>query len=134
LQSHSTTAASSRKNPAKGRSAVTNGSAILTDTDGRSLWARRFRDLCALHTADLGGLDQISEGEKALIRRCACLNVELERLETQFADVGQADLQSLETYQRASNSLRRLLQALGLERRARDVGPTLSDILRGPPP
>jgi hypothetical protein len=86
--------------------------------------------LCALHTTDLGGLDQISEGEKALIRRCACLNVELERLETQFADVGQADLPSLETYQRASNSLRRLLQALGLQRRPRDVTLTLGQVLR----
>jgi hypothetical protein len=120
--------------PPKTRSRVTNGTSLLADVDRRSQWARRFRDLISLHTVDLGGADMVSEGEKALIRRCAALNVELERMESDFAEAGAATLPALETYQRASNSLRRLLQALGLERRARDVGPTLSEILRGPPP
>ena len=38
-----------------GRSRVTNGSAILPGVDGRSVWARRFRDLMGLHLSDLGG-------------------------------------------------------------------------------
>jgi len=33
-------------------------------------------------------------------------------------------------YQRTSNSLRRLLEAVGLERRARDITPNLRDYLK----
>jgi hypothetical protein len=36
----------------------------------------------------------------------------------------------LETYQRCANSLRRLLEAVGLQRRPRDISPTLSEIAR----
>jgi hypothetical protein len=31
------------------------------------------------------------------------------------------------------NAQRRLLEVLGIERKARDISPTLSDMLRGPP-
>jgi hypothetical protein len=86
--------------------------------------------LCALHISDLGGEDMVSESEKALVRRCAALNCELERMEADFAANGQADLRSLEAFQRCSNTLRRLLQALGLQRRPRDIGPTLGELLR----
>ena len=133
MQSKSTNAAKSRKNPAKGRSAITNGNLLLTDitdADGRGIWHRRFRDLVNLHTSDLGGPDVVSESEKFLIRRCATLNTELERMEIQFAEAGQSTLQQLETYQRASNSLRRLLLALGLQRRSKDITPTLAEYLR----
>ena len=36
------------------RSRVTNGSVLLQNVDGRSGWARRMRDLMALHLSDLG--------------------------------------------------------------------------------
>jgi hypothetical protein len=36
----------------------------------------------------------------------------------------------LDAYQRGANSLRGLLEAVGLERRQKDVGLTLSDLLR----
>jgi hypothetical protein len=51
-------------------------------------------------------------------------------MERQFALDEQASPDDLETYQRVANSLRRLLESVGLQRRAREVGPTLSDILR----
>ena len=51
-------------------------------------------------------------------------------MERQFALDEQASPDDLETYQRCANSLRRLLEAVGLQRRARDVGPSLGDILR----
>ena len=106
------------------RSAVTNGSSLLPNVDGRSLWVRRFRDLLALHLGDLGGADVASEAEKAIARRAACLIVELEQLEQKFATQGASEGGQLDQYQRVSNTLRRLLESLGLERRQRDVTPT----------
>jgi hypothetical protein len=109
---------------------VTSGRDLLPDIDGRTVWARRCRDLVELHLADKGGEVNVSEGERAIIRRAAVLIVELERQEAAFAAAGGApDIASLDAYQRASNSLRRLLEAVGLERRGRDVTPTLSAYL-----
>jgi len=106
------------------RSAITNDSCLLPGIDGRSQWVRRFRDLLALHLSDLGGADIASEAEKAIARRAAVLIVELEQLEQKFATQGASEGGQLDQYQRVSNTLRRLLESLGLERRQRDVTPT----------
>ena len=95
------------------RARVTNGKELLPDVDHRSLWVRRFRDVMALHVAALGGEEAISESEKALVRRAACIVVELEQMEQKFAANGEATVAQLEAYQRASNSLRRLLEVIG---------------------
>jgi hypothetical protein len=108
-----------RKDPQHSR--VTNGSALLPGVDGRSPWVRRAKDIIAAHTSDLGGIDNCSAAEYSLVRRAATLTVELERMEVRFATAGAADVEDLETYQRCANSLRRLLEAIGLQRRARDV-------------
>jgi hypothetical protein len=106
------------------RSRVTNG-CTLPGVDGRSTWVRRLRDLMALHLSDLGGEQAVSEAEKSIVRRAATLTVELERLELRFATAGEATTADLDLYQRTSNSLRRLLEAVGLERRARNITPDL---------
>jgi hypothetical protein len=112
------------------RSRVSNGSALLAGVDGRSTWARRLRDLIELHVADLGGDDNISEAERAIVRRAAVLITELERMECSFAlSEGAPDIATLDAYQRAAGNLRRLLESVGLERRARDVTPTLRTYL-----
>jgi hypothetical protein len=94
---------------------------------------RRLRDLIELHTNDLGGEQGISEAERVLVRRSAMLTLQLELMEQRFAlNDGEASPHQLETYQRVSNSLRRLLESLGLKRRARDVTPpTLEQYLGG---
>jgi hypothetical protein len=109
------------------RSRITNGSALLPGVDGRSPWVRRCKDILASHLSDK---PDASAAEQAIIRRAAVLIVELERLETRFALAGEADPQTLDLYGRTANSLRRLLESVGLQRRARDVTPTLRDILR----
>ena len=43
------------------------------------------------------------------------------RLEAKFATAGEASLLDLEAYGRASNTLRRLLEAVGLQRRPKDT-------------
>ena len=93
------------------------------------MWARRMRDLIEAHTSDLGGTDACSHAERSIVRRVACLSVELEHLEERFANEGQAKPSDLDLYQRTSNSLRRLLEAVGLKRVARDVTPTITQYL-----
>jgi hypothetical protein len=113
----------------QGRSRISNGSALLAGVDGRSTWVRRLRDLIALHLSDLGGDDAVSEAERSIIRRVATLTVELERMEAVFALAGEAKPEQIDLYQRTANSLRRMLESIGLERRARLVSvPTLADI------
>lgn len=116
------------------RSAVTNGSRLLDDVDGRSAWMRRYRDCIAAHEADLGGHDLLSEGQRAIVRTAALLQCQLEKEDAKIAqNNGEASLSQIETYQRASNSLRRLLESLGLNvgRRARTVeGPLTLEAIR----
>ena len=104
--------------------------AALPDVDHRSTWARRLRDLIALHTSDLGGEDNISQAEKSIVRRAAVLTCELERLEVAFAEAGEPQPALLQVYQTTANSLRRLLESGGLQRRSRDVTPTLAQYLQ----
>jgi hypothetical protein len=73
-----------------------------------------------LHLSDLGGERSASEAEKAIVRRTACLIVELEQLARKFALNGCASSAQLLEYGRASNTLRRLLEAVGLQRKPRD--------------
>ena len=103
------------------RSRISNGSSVLPNVDGRSTWVRRLRDLIHLHLADLGGDDVVSEAERSIIRRIATLTVELERMELVFALAGEAKPDQIDLYQRTANSLRRLLESIGLERRARNI-------------
>ncbi len=106
-------------NKSKGCSRVSNGSALFVEKiDGRTPWARRFRDLIELHLADLGGPDNVNEAQCALIRRIATLECECERLEGEFAKPDRiAGAKALDLYSRLSNTLRRLLDALHVDRR-----------------
>jgi hypothetical protein len=107
----------------KQRSRITNGSALLPGVDGRSAWVRRCKDIIAAHVSDLGGEANSSAAERSIIRRAAVLTTELERLEIRFALAGEASDADLDLYQRTAGNLRRLLEAVGLQRRARDVSP-----------
>jgi hypothetical protein len=105
------------------RSRITNGSALLAGVDGRSAWVRRCKDVIDSHLADLGGEDNTSAAERSIIRRASVLTVELERLEKRFALAGEANPEQLDLYQRTAANLRRLLEAVGLQRRSKDVTP-----------
>ena len=95
--------------------------------DGRSIYMRRFRDVFALLLSDAGGEDRVTEGIKSMARRAATITVELERYEAIFADAEDgASPNQLEVYQRMTNTLRRLLEAIGLDRKSKDVTPTVA--------
>lgn len=103
------------------RSRVTNGSALLPRVDGRSAWVRRCKDIIEAHLSDLGGEDNTSVAERSLVRRAAVITTELEMMEARFAAAGHADPGELDLYQRTAGNLRRLLEAIGLQRRAKPV-------------
>ena len=113
--------------PARQRSRIANGSALLPGIDNRSAWVRRCKEVIAAHLSDLGGLDNTSTAEQSIVRRASTLTVELERLEAKFAQAGEASDGDLDLYSRVGGNLRRLLETVGLQRRAKTV-PTLADV------
>jgi len=105
------------------QSRLTNSSRLLPGVNGNSTWVRRCKDIIAAHMSDLGGDDSATQAERSIVRRASVLTVEMERIERQFALAEATDPELLDLYQRTANSLRRLLEAVGLQRRARDVTP-----------
>src|SRR5262245_10514021 len=81
------------------------------------------KDIIALHLSDLGGMDNTSAAERSIIRRASVMTVELERMERAFALAGEASAEDLDIYARVAGNLRRLLESVGLQRRARDISP-----------
>jgi hypothetical protein len=104
-----------------GRSRISNGSAVLDNVDGRSSTARRYRDVLNELISDMGG--DPSGAQTAIARRAAALCVVCEQAEAEMVAGGVLNLAEFTT---AANSLRRLLSDLGLERRAKDISPSLA--------
>jgi hypothetical protein len=114
--------------PASSRSAKTNGRRRFVDGDGRGPWARRWRDLQSLYADDLGGMSALSEFQLGLVGTAATLRCELEKLEGRLS-VGEAV--DLDQFGRLAGHYRRIVETLGIERRAKDVTPqSLADIAR----
>ena len=112
--------------PSRTRSAVSNHQDLLPGLDGRSASARRFRDLVNAFVADMGGLDHCSEIRLGLVRRLAATTVQAEMLEARMVNGEAIDIATLCTL--ASTTVR-LSQRLGLERRARNVTPSVGQYL-----
>jgi hypothetical protein len=76
---------------------------------------------------DLGGRDQLSTIERALVEAFAGAAVTLHNLNTRLALGESIDLGQ---HAQAVSAMVRVASRLGLQRRAKDIGPTLGDILR----
>ena len=100
------------------RSRVTNGRTLFVEADSRGPWGRRFRDVLAEITSDLGGADMLSEGQRQLARRAATISIACERMEGEAAAGAAIDL---ETYGKLTDRLGRAFQRLGLKREPRPV-------------
>jgi hypothetical protein len=110
-----------------GRSRISNGHDVLPDVDGRSVIARRYRDIAnAIFVDQSGGADQCSGARKQLIRRFAAA-VLAEQMESRLANGEQINIQEHATL---SSTLVRLAQRIGIDRVARDVTPSLDEYLR----
>jgi hypothetical protein len=112
-----------RKRHPRQRSRVGNGHKLIAGCDGRGRWVRRLKDLLDEAISDMGGVDNTSAAERHIIRRACVLIVELERLEGKFAQASEVSIDDLDCYGRTAGNMRRLLESVGLQRRARDVTP-----------
>jgi hypothetical protein len=79
---------------------------------------------------DMGGCDNCSMAERSLIRRIATMSVELNRLEVRFAQQEEPAPNYLALYCTLANSMRRLMESVGLQRRAVDITPDLGTYLK----
>jgi len=112
-----------------GKNASKNGKVqlkSLADLDGRTNAARRVQTLVANIEQDLGGRDRLSTAQSQLAQRAALLSAVLEHQEAEWVSNGEIDL---EDYTRALNSMARVLQILGVERRTRNATPSLGEYL-----
>jgi hypothetical protein len=94
------------------RSAITNDPLMLRGVDGRSVIARRYRDVAIALADDLGGQKTLNELTKILLRQAAALTVQVEYLQTKIVAGDDIDLEQLT---RLTNVLGRTLHRLGLK-------------------
>ena len=95
--------------------------------DRRTSAAKAFDKLVADIEADLGGRDQLSTIQLVLIEAFAGAAVTLQHLNTRLALGQEIDLGQ---YAQTVSAMVRVASRLGLRRRARDLTPTLRDLLR----
>lgn len=96
----------------------------LDSLDRRTAASRRARELIEAIEADLGGGDHLSQGQRQLVQRAAVLGTFIESCEAKWLGGTAVDLAD---YLAAINSQRRVLATIGLERRAREVTPSVAD-------
>jgi hypothetical protein len=101
----------------------------LRDADARRGPHRRVREFARRLASDLGGSEVLSIAQQQLIQRAAMLAALCEHTETCLL-LGREDI-SIPDYLAAISVQKRLLEALGLERRQRDVTPpSVADYLK----
>jgi hypothetical protein len=118
--------------PAKRRNKGRIRPQLLTraELDGRTTAAKVFDRLVADIEADLGGRDQLSTIERALVEAFAGAAVTLHHLNTKLALGEQIELSD---HASAVSAMVRVATRLGVSRRAKDVSPTLAEYLRALP-
>ena len=92
---------------------------------------RRFRGIANAVLADQGGASECSESRRQLIRRFSAACVLAEELEGRLARGEEIDV---ERHALLCSTLTRLAQRIGIDRRAKNITPSLGDYLRSPPP
>jgi hypothetical protein len=100
----------------------------LHDLDRRTAAYRRTVDLIEAIEGDLGGADQLSTGQRQIVQRLGLLCTLSEHLEAKWL-AGEGEFDPA-LYVTISNALKRLFAVIGLERKPRDVMPTLQEYLR----
>lgn len=103
------------------RTRVGNGSVVL-EGDQRSVQYRRYREILAQLVSDMGG--DPSEAQQQIARRAASLAIWCEQQDTLATTGTPLDVGP---YTTASNTLRRLLESLGLERKLRNITPSIAE-------
>jgi hypothetical protein len=110
-----------------GRTRVSNRHDILPDVDGRSLLARRYKDIANAIAVDLGGADRLSEAKLQLVRRFSAAAVLAEALEAKLVRGEQIDITE---HALLCSTLTRLVQRIGVDRIPREITPSLETYLQ----
>ena len=105
-----------------GRSRVSNGTDVLPQVDGRSVIARRYRDISSRIVSDNAGADQCSETRLQLIRRFAAAAVLAEQMEARLANGEEI---SIAEHCQLASTMVRIAHRLGINRIPKDL--SLSD-------
>jgi hypothetical protein len=100
------------------------------DLDNRTASAQLVRSLVAAFVNDVGGPECVTEGIRQLIQRAAILGALIEDTEARWLRGDKLDKEWLGHYLAAVNAQRRVLETIGLERRARPVDSLVSYINR----
>jgi hypothetical protein len=98
----------------------------LTDLDQRTRAYKQAVSLKSGFLSDLGGEEHATVAQQELAQRGAVLGAMLEDQEVKWLAGSPVEL---DKYCTLVNAQRRVLNDIGLERRARDVTPKLSDYL-----
>ena len=99
----------------------------LDDLDGRTKAKRAAQRMFNELLSDLGGEEHVSAGQRAIAESAAVLKAMADDQGARFLGGEPIDVTGFATI---ANSLRRLLCDLGLERKQRDVTPTLTAYLK----
>jgi hypothetical protein len=89
----------------------------LDKLDGRTLAARKARDLLSGIETDLGG--DLTAAKRELAQRAAVMGAYLEDWEARW--LSGEPVTDVANYLAAANNQRRMFETLGLDRKARDV-------------
>jgi len=131
------TVVSAARAPKRNRSRITSGAKLLPGVHEQSVWARIMRDSLDGLVSHCGGEEMISLTRRMVARRAAALEAELIHYEDKFARIraegGVPDPAEVSAYATWSNTQKRACEALGWERTARDVTPSLAKYLEGEP-
>jgi hypothetical protein len=92
----------------QGRSSVTNGKRVLIGVKGSSKYGRRYRDLIACYSEELGG--DLTQSERAMVKAAASLSIRSEMLQ---ADLVNGTAVNPDDIIRISSEVRRILDAIG---------------------
>ena len=98
----------------------------LAKLDRRTVEYQRYAGIRAALIADKGGETAVSEAEAQLVDRCAFMAMRLETMQIVALAGEEIDLQR---YGELTDRLRRGLESIGLQRRARDITPSLRSYL-----
>lgn len=110
--------------PPTQRSAVTNGTRILEGVDGSTALARRYRDLVAILSGELG--ENLSEAERLQVRNAATLQMHAEELTAALVRGEPVDPEAIT---RAANGATRALAALRRRQSRKPAKRTIHDVL-----
>jgi len=96
------------------------------DLDRRSLEFKRYEEVRSAVIRDLGGEDVVSTAEAQITDKAAFIAMTLEQMQITALSGEAIDLQR---YGELTDRLRRLLESVGLSRRAKDVTPSIEQFI-----